>query len=205
MRACGRLHEPLPPDFAERLARVLERRATSHPDQRMPADPLEAAAFNRTRLAAQQAAEQTVAFQRDILRHTERLLLRQQAALRTAERRAAALDVPPPLAQAPEAGHPATQIAPSDELVGHPDLPGWLREWQASGPALAAARRRYGLTQRQLAREAHYARSYVADLERATIRATRSGTSPGFLAARRRLAIVVARHIPLVAPEGAPV
>lgn len=202
----------IPPGTEERLAAVLERRATRPhipgagrweqpiPEgvERMPADPRAAAAFNRTRLAAQLEAERTVAQQRAVVRRTETILLRQEAALRAAERRAAVLDPAP--------------VAPAEDealrALACPELPGWIREWSASGPALAEARKRYGLSQQRLADEAHFARSYVVELERETQRRGRgTGQSAKVADARLRLAITLARHVPLrpeAAAEGTP-
>lgn len=204
-RGYGRGHNPgdIPEGAEERLARVLERRA-SRPHipghgrwepvdpQRVPDAPGDRAAFNRARLEALRQAEQTVAQQREVLRQTELLLLRQEAALRMAERAAAEL-APAPLEPADRTAAPTGP------------LPEWIREWSASGPALAAARRRYGLSQRDLAKAAHYARSYVADLERDTLRANRRMTQTALARARWRLAVVLSRQVSLspAAAEGA--
>jgi hypothetical protein len=188
---------PVPAGWEERLEAVLARRRARprlNTDTRpaavramdpsptwVPDDPEAAAALNRARVAAlRDVVERT-----QEVREAERLAARTRRALVEAEVRAADLtDPPPPLADLAE-------VAPDQ-------LPAWLACWTASGPALAAARERAGLSQRELARLASYSRSYVSELETDVPRYegdyARRNAGRKALAARRYLALIVARH-----------
>ncbi len=181
---------PVPEGWEERLEVVLARRRAAprnntdtwsprvpeRPPTWMPVgDPGAAAALNRARLAALRAVEARQAE----AEQAEAVAREKRRALEAAAQHAAELTSPPP----PLGG------------LSWEEGRRWLDRLTSEGPALAEARERAGLTQKRLAQLAHFSRSYVGELERPGPRPERTlADGPKALAARRRLALVVARH-----------